>query len=191
MPNQPLQLPNIDLPGAEYIALAPNRTLALQGRRRGQFNTGTTAVAGASLGQINGLIRVEDNFPQGAGIYIHHMSLQLQPSDNAGFLQIKSAQLGIGINPSAGVNDFALSVGVPLATLLSPTSGQIVITVPEMLILQRDMSTATGGTPMDTPGTVLNFSTNIWLQNTDIAANPHSAFAAIRFIYTRIDGATE
>lgn len=41
MPNTPAQFPNIDLPGAEYLSLAPNGTIAIQGRRRKQFPVAT------------------------------------------------------------------------------------------------------------------------------------------------------
>jgi hypothetical protein len=129
LPNTPAQFPNIDLPGAEYLSLAPSATVAIQGRRR--FASMSNVVGGMTGFPIVGTVEIkqplETNFTDSAGIYVHHFQLILGggPGDttfsgaNAGLTRQNTAapfnanmvadyQLGNAIFPMVNVNNLGM-----------------------------------------------------------------------------------
>lgn len=181
MPNVPAQFPNIDLPGAEFFSLAPNATVALQGRRRFQGSV-TVAVPAASAAQA--LIptqTLETGFPAGAGIYLHDFWVQVFPQDISQELQVNSSFAVL--TTSANLNGYPL--GLPLLTQLTPAGGQVALREQQKLFAARDINAFSFP-----PSLTLSLSVTFFFKNLD-ATNPHSISIVSGIVYTRLDGLQE
>lgn len=192
MGNGTPQIPRIELPGAEYFALAPGRTVAIQGRRRGKPNMtaqmagqvgGVVSFAASATGQNFGQIGIESNFPPTSGIYIHYLAMIWSPQDAAGMLTVAQASVGFGIGtPAPGFVMFA--VGIPSQTNGSPIGTQNVIVERDVLLTGLDI---TGGAR--TPGD-LYLQCAISSHNNDAGA-AHTLAVYVQYIYSRADGFVE
>lgn len=184
MPNQSIQFPNIDLPQAEYFSLSPNRTIAIQGRRRA-FPNQTLAIAASATTTITASAQIESGFPVGAGIYIHSADGVLAPLDASAQLAILSIRMGLSIT---GLNNIGYDMGSSQAAISSTVaSTQIVIAERDKLVTTRDMQAFEGGPGAGLP---LFATIAVTLKNND-ATNPHSANIGIKIVYTRLDGIVE
>lgn len=183
MPNQTIQYPNIDLPGVEFFGLAPNRTIALQGRRRILSPVFSQAIPGDSQGNLLISTILETGFNTTSGIYVHRYFLNYFPPSGIAGITLTAANSGLALR--ANFADFIL--GQPLA-LYSATPG---LGVP--LILDRDVLATSRDINLDSPAIpptgnlFLNASINV--NNTNATAETIQALFSI--IYTRLDGFTE
>lgn len=186
MPNVPIQQPNVDLPGAEYFSLAPNRTLALQGRRRfNVINLTSAGPDGTALAEATQLL--EQNFILTSGIYLHDMWVLVNPQDSSGEMQVTGFSVGLGLSTTAPVGfDIAYRLGVPYLTLVSVTVPTTGLSDRDKLIAKRDII------PFEafSDNNVLTFSFQVNFQNND-PATPHSVQVQAGIIYTRLDGILE
>ena len=192
--NVPIQTANIQLPGAEFFSLAPNRVVAIGGRRRFTTNTSVISVPASSAAfNINeasagvGNLIMESPFPQSAGIYIHKADLLMIPIDFSLQLQIVSCGFGFRTNSSTTTSYFP--IGNALLNFATPSnSQQIAATDRELLVTERDIELYSTP-PLVSPG-VLQAAFLVTVANKDGAA-AHSVQVAARYIYTRLDGFVE
>lgn len=182
MPNQTIQYPNIDLPGAEYLSLAPNRTVAIQGRRRKVIGSTVTAIPSDGFGTITATAQIESGMTLTSGIYLHLMFGSYIPADNSGELQIGGLQAGFGANPAV-LGDIGIRVGYPTTTVLSPIGVSGLLTQQDILVPYREVLFASG----DTNTGLLSATLQLTMQNNDPSL-PHSASVAMWIFYTRLDG---
>lgn len=179
MANQPQQLPNIDLPGAEYFALAPNRTIDLSGRRR--FVATSTPLqnvpaGGGAFGQF--ISQIETTFNDTSGIYIHAFWAAI--AANAAGIQLTNATTGLSRGTSPGTLDYV--IGVPIITTLTFNIGGAILTDRDRLVAARDILGGSGSTP-------LSLITQIFINNP--TAGVIGFNITQRIIYTRLEGLTE
>jgi len=186
MPNTPIQVPNVDLPGAEYFALAPQRSVALGGRRR-RTQTLQGVFAASTTGNTFGQLKIEDPFPLTAGIYIHYLSLAWSPQDNSGQVSIGQASTGFGMAAPGGTPPtfVGLPIGIPTQTNVNPIATQNILTDRDILLNGADIMLAASSAPG-----------SLWWQlalgghNSD-AGGPHTVILVGFLIYTRLDGFLE
>lgn len=177
MANQPAQNPNINLPGAEYLSLSPNRTISLQGRRVGRAVSALVSVPSNGQGQATAELVIENPFPSNAGIYIHDMWALWVPADSSGDLTITGFQMGFGLSAQ-----IFYRVGIPLLTQLSPAGVMQMSAARDLLIHKSDIL-ALG----DTDTNVLNLGV-VTIANNHDATLPHSFQVSVQCFYTRLDG---
>jgi hypothetical protein len=179
-PPQGPQAPGFLFPGAEYFNLAPERKIALQGRRRFNAINTSTSIPATTTGlgaQLS--ILLETGWIPGAGIYIHWFTGLYAPGDASGKLQISAARMGLsGITLQTD-----LDLGEPTATLTSPTNVINAITEREMLIAARDQLLIGS----NTGNLFLTITINV--NNADTAA--HSFQISTKGMYSRLDGLLE
>lgn len=182
MANTPAQLPNIDLPGAEYFSLAPNRTVALSGRNRRRFASASTTVPASANGfELDLVGQIESPFVDTQGIYVHKFDCFAAPA--SGGLVLESS-LG-GLNRRSTSTNFA---DYPLGYLAITTPnlfiGTVILTDREILVTGRDISFQTG---LQT--NVLNVSFTLIVNNT--LSSPVNLVTVIQIVYTKLDGFVE
>jgi len=186
MPNVPQQVPNIDLPGAEYFALAPNRTIAMGGRRRRQ-QTLQGIFPASTTGNTFGQIAIENPFPLTAGIYIHYLSVIWSPADTSGSVSIGQSSVGFTIAaPGATPPSFVgFNVTIPTQTNAAPLGTQNIALERDLLLNGADLQLAASAAPG-----VLWWQMALAGHNGD-AANPHTINMLSFLVYSRLDGFLE
>lgn len=185
MANQPIQLPNIDLPGAEFFSLSPNRTVALQGRKRFVQSSGNVTIPAGGQQIVAVTAVIETGFVNGSGIYLHDFWMQYFPVDGTQELNIGSISCGLTLSTTAG--DFAYALGSPLLTQLAPAGSITAITDRDKLITQRDLALIGQFTPLTTN---LTLTVAAGIANKD-PTNPHTLSIRPTMIWTRLDGVLE
>lgn len=185
MPSQPQQ-PGFWLPGAEYFNLAPNATIAIQGRRRLTTESALTTIPADSLATpVTITILCETGFPPGSGIYLHDANVVVSPADAGLTLQIVALQMGLRVS-NAG---FGYFLGEPLLSLQSISlPGAIALSDRDKLITQRDIQAF--DTAQIQPSLPLTFVSQITFKNND-TTNSHQVQISGRIVYDRLDGLQE
>lgn len=172
----PVMSPGVALPGAEYFALAPNRSIAL-GQRRSVGAIANTVSVGASInGQNNVSVNVSSSWGYGDGIYIVRVYMLFVPGDSSGQLVINQARLVLG---QPGMASF-LELGIPTATLTAPLNPMVVCYDRDALVVQPDMPTFPVNTPLYVDG-------QISVHNNDGAA-AHSFQVQVNCIFHEVKG---
>jgi hypothetical protein len=184
----PPQTPQFQLPGAEYFSLAPNRTIALGGRRRQIAFTPSTPIPADSILQLNTSVLLETGFTQTAGIYLHDTWLLALPGDSSGENQILSTTMGLSLNANPATAAYQL--GIPILTQITPGGGTIALRDQEKLITQRDISLAQTLIGPFVPAGSLFFTFDAFIKNNDLVS-PHNFQLTAVIIYTRLDGFVE
>lgn len=184
----PPQQPFFQLPGAEYFSLAPNRTIALQGRRRKFITIPQTAIPSGAIAEFQQVLALESAFVNGAGIYLHDAWMMFLPGDTAAEMQIKSSSFGLSLTNVNPVGPYQL--GIPDATQETPGGGVIAMRDQEKLISQRDVAIMQEGLLGVAVTTNLYFTVVAFVENLDTLA-PHSMQVFASIIYTRLDGLLE
>lgn len=197
-PNTPVQFPNFDLPGAEWLSLAPNANIAIQGRRRviiavPDFGQPPFPVQ-TGLAQFTITQNIEPVFPLTAGIYLHYMTLSFAPDTHYGGILIFNARMGFGSDAGYAPNgvstipftsgDVAYDIGTPFAANLTPITSQPIIIERDVLILARDIAA------MSDFNGFLNVGAEVSVSNNQ-ADGPLGAKIYLKLVYTRLDGFTE
>jgi hypothetical protein len=179
----PPQYPRINLPGAEYFALAPNRSVALGGRRGAYIQTPNLTVpgTGATTGANNVQKIIETPFPANSAIYIHDLWVLWAPADNSGKLQVAGLQVGFGVN-NANPNDIVYRVASPSSTTTAPAGNTLIATERDKLIHKQELVQLEGG-----DANQLVFGVQITATNID-TVGPHTVAVGAFVLYTRLDG---
>lgn len=181
MPNQPTQNPNINLPGAEYLALLRDSPITVE-RRGASFtvSVNNTVPAGTN-GQGNATVVLDPQFTAGKGVYIADARLTYRPVDNTGEIQITGTQLNFGTTPTNGF----YSLGFPLLTLLSPTVESVAVSTQDFLLTAHDVTqllTSSGQNGQLNPPVPLSLNGLIFVHNND-PTNTHSFAISIQCIW--------
>jgi len=180
------QTPRYLFPGSEYFSLAPDRSIALGGRRRFQvLNTTAAGAGGTALASATAVL--ESVFPLTAAIYLHDFWVVVNPQDTSGQMQVTGFSTGLGLASGAPVgNDVAYRLGAPYLTLLSVTVPTTGLSDRDKLICHRDLS------PFEAFGDAnqLTLSFQVNFKNNDGAA-AHTVQVQAGIIYTRLDGILE
>lgn len=186
MPVQGPQQPGFFLPGAEYLSLAPNATIALQGRRHVATISPVTTIPADSLATpVTMAIDIETGFPPGAAIYLHNATVTVSPADAGLTLEIVALQMGLRVS-NAG---FGYLLGQPLLTLTSiSVPGAIALSDRDKLITQRDIQAFDAAQLQ--PALPLTFVSQITFKNND-TTNSHNVQISGQIVYTRLDGLQE
>lgn len=173
----PQQLPRTDLPGAEYFALAPNRSVALGPRLQGSVSSGNVSVPATSVLGPQISILVDPNWTYGSALYLVRAYATFNAVDNALELQIVSARMGLGQTPGG----IFLDMGLPTATLTTPAGSPIVaIYERDALVSQLDFPTFPINTPL-----FMDFTINA--KNND-PTNPHSFSVSANAVWHTLRG---
>lgn len=185
MPNVPAQFPNIDLPGAEFFSLAPNASVALQGRRRFSVFPTATSVPASGQALLSSTLTLEQGFTGTSGIYLHAFWLTIGPS--AAGLVVQNTFAGLTLRSGALFPDYIL--GNP--TLTNPTINisTSVLSDRDRLITAKDILAPGAANGNPGLGTTLSLLGQIAVNNP--TAGAITASANITIIYTRLDGLTE
>lgn len=158
----PPQSPGLTLPGAEYFALAPNRSPALGQRRFMSGTSGLTSVGAAIQATSVISLQVSSSFGYGDGLFLVRAYVLFIPNDTSNKLQINQVRMGLGQTGTAIV----LDMGIPTATLSAPPLPIIAIYERDALVVQSDLPSF----PVNTP---LFMDFQLTAVNND-ATNPHS-----------------
>lgn len=184
MPVQGAQQPGFWLPGAEYFSLAPNTSIALQGRRRFHTSLATPVTVPPVSDSVNmNLFQVlETNFLRTSGIYIHKFWLTIQP--NLPGLVVNNAFAGLSM--AAGPFP-AYALGQPVIVNPTINIGTVLLTERDDFVCRRDIIEAGNPSPPQT--------TTLQLVATVNVDNPGDAAVGLNgdmyIIYTRLDGLQE
>lgn len=184
MPNQPTQLPNIDLPGAEYLSLAPNATLALGGRRRVFNRVAPVSVPATTAINITNNVVLENPITPTSGIFLHYFFLAFLGLGPGIGLQLNSSQAGLSFEVTGFSCDYPL--GNPVLTQPTPDISVITLTDRDRLIACKDIINV--GTGPENRS-ILQLATIMAVNNPTSGAINATSAAVI--IYTRLDGLTE
>lgn len=183
MPVQGPQQPGFYLPGAEYLSLAPNTSIALQGRRRRSFTSALVNVPADNAGVSSINQTIENPFIAGNGIYLHDVWLQFNPADASGELQILGSTLSVTLDTA---DPFGYTLGTPTSTLVSPASVTVLQRDQDKFITQRDL------VPMvANPGSrTLQIAGNLAVTNNDPSV-PHGFTITCSIVYALLNGIQE
>lgn len=181
MANATIQYPNIDLPGAEFFSLAPNRTIAIQGRRSRRLNSVVAAIPPESFAFPSVDIVMENNFTNTSGVYVHFAAL-IFFGDSNGALQIQ----GFGTALSLQAGDFTgYPLGVPTLTTLEPIIGMAIMIDRDRLVTAQDLSF--GGVYTNTGK--LHFNSQAAIFNPQPAAGlTLNTVTTLEIVWSRLDG---
>lgn len=184
MANQPIQLPNIDLPGAEYFSLAPNSTVALGGRRRFMFQGAVTAAPANTNNIVENVSQVlETNFTPTSGIFLHAFYAIAAQNLGPG-LTINNVFVGLSLRTTPNP-DYPL--GSPTLTSPELSINTVVLSDRDRLIASKDILVVPNlGIPV---GNTLTLAGQISVNNPTAGALNFNL--ALGIIYTRLDGLTE
>lgn len=176
-PGPPITSGGVTLPGAEYFALAPNRSIALGPRLFAQNATAPTiSVPASTIGGANQSGLLEPLWTPSSGVFIVRAYGLFVPADTSGELQIIAARMGVGIAPL----NILIDLGLPTSTLASPANPQIVIFDRDALVVAQDM-------PALASGGQLSIILQIQVKNLD-TTNPHSFQFGFTCIWHRVNG---
>lgn len=187
MPNASLQLPNIDLPGAEFLALAPNRTLDIIGRRRAFQAVGNTSVPAGTTGHLLAGMIIENPFPPNAAIYVADVYMIYFP-DASGTMQVNQTQTGFVFNATIPTAPATYPLGIPVLTQLSPVGAQVALRDRDQLISFKDIGAWNNAFP--TTPQPLQWNIEMFVKNTD-ATNPHTVNLAGVIVYHLLYGVSD
>lgn len=179
----PLQVPGYDLPGAEYLSLAPNRTIALQGRRRRLLQSPLTSAPASSLTTVNTTVVLESPFTPTSGVFVHFFHFDFIPA--APGLSLSNAQAGLSMQTIPFTGDYPL--GNPVISTLVFNISSTVLTDRDRFVCEKDILAA--NFPPGATGNQLSLATAMTINNTTAGAIQFATSATI--IYTRLDGITE
>lgn len=176
----PITSPGVTLPGAEYFALAPNRSIALGPRLAQSSGLGAPVSVPAnafSSGQTD--ILLTPQFTISSGIWIVNSYLIFAPGDFSSELQINGARMGVGV--AGGAGNIFLDVGTPLAILSNPVIAQVIIRERDLLVAGLDLG------PTFPFGQALHLYHQVAVKNND-PSNPHSFQVAATAITHQVQG---
>lgn len=162
MPNQ---VPYVDLPGAEYFSLAPNRNVAIGPRLVVSVATpgaGITVPANGQ-GEADLDLLLSPQFQRSSGIYFVRAQAIFGPSDGAAKLTLTAIRLGLGPPP---LNNVQLDIGIPYATLTAPTGTVLVIQETNALVTGIDFGPGSTLANSDS----LHLYARVVVNNTDAGA---------------------
>jgi len=185
MPASTDQLPRFDLPGAEYMSLAPNAMIAIGGRRQRNNKSVVVSIPLSAVGNVGvPAIQLESNFQLTSGIYLHDCYMAGISSDGSGQLQV----LGGDVSLSSASGGVGFQIGTQLLNLTTPLGLAVFVRDRDRFITGWDVSNADAlyGT---------GFANGLWLRGEVIFKNLDSAAAhtyqvGIAIVYTRLDGLT-
>lgn len=186
MANQPIQYPNVDLPGAEYFSLAPNRTIALQGRRRFAFDSGFVTAA-AATDSTNAFANqlLETSFTPTSAVYVHHFWANIAPT---------TAGLTV-INVFCGLSLVSAGNGFPEFILGSPTLTNPTIQIGTALLTDRDRFVTQKDIAIVAQAAGVPNTSSLFLAAQLNVDNPSDAPVQFKIygviVYTRLDGVVE
>lgn len=172
----PVVSPGVNLPGAEYFALQPNRSIALGQRRAINVLTSFTSLPAGTTASVTQQLQILANWGYGDAIYIVRVYSLFVPGDASGELQILGARLGLGAPAGA----IFIDLGIPLLTLLSPPQAQVAIYDRDALVTQLDTPSMAANQP-------LFLDSQLTVKNAD-ATNAHSAALQSVIVFHEVKG---
>lgn len=172
----PVLSPGYTLPGAEYFALQPNRSIALGPRLSNGVNSASVSVPAGTIAGANANILINPQWTYGQAFWLVRAYALYNPADNTGELQIIQIRMGVGGTP---VNIF-LDMGVPLATLQNPAAATVVIYERDALVTQLDIPTYPQNAPL-----FMDFQVSV--KNND-PTNPHSFVVGGNMVWHNVSG---